>query len=330
MERMPDSFVDLVVTSPPYDNLRTYNGFTFDFEPVADELFRVVKKGGVVVWVVGDATVNGSETGTSFRQALYFKEIGFHLHDTMIYAKENYIPLTHNRYEQAFEYMFVFRKPVDRNDAFGPLIEYMRKSLVPYESEVVSRLTPFYGGESIARIRFKNFIGDLDFRPIPSRVFPALQDLLDKDRPTLRQWYGDLLAQMDRPTFNPLLRTNRTAGTSVNWGARSLADNAARRSRCETTVTKAESVRSNIWTYVIAADKVGDHPAVFPESLAIDHVQSWSDEGDIVYDPFMGSGTTAKAAHLLKRNWIGSETSAEYVELANKRLEPYLMQETLF
>ena len=89
MARMPDNFIDLTVTSPPYDNLRTYNGYCFDFENVAKELFRVTKKGGVVVWVVSDATINGSETGTSFKQALYFMQCGFNLHDTMIYAKEN-------------------------------------------------------------------------------------------------------------------------------------------------------------------------------------------------------------------------------------------------
>ena len=100
MSRMPDGFVDLTVTSPPYDWLRTYNGYSFDFESIAKELFRVTKDGGVVVWVVGDATVKGSESGTSFRQVLHFKEIGFNLHDTMMYRKINYIPLTHNRYEQ--------------------------------------------------------------------------------------------------------------------------------------------------------------------------------------------------------------------------------------
>ena len=109
MARMPDGFVDLTVTSPPYDNLRTYNGYCFDFENVAKELFRVTKQGGVVVWVVGDATIKGSETGTSFRQALYFKEIGFNLHDTMIYQKST-PPLSHNRYEQNFEYMFILSK----------------------------------------------------------------------------------------------------------------------------------------------------------------------------------------------------------------------------
>ena len=92
MSRMPDGFIDMTVTSPPYDNLRTYNGYSFDFEKVAKELFRVTKDGGVVVWVVGDATVNGSETGTSFRQALYFMECGFRLHDTMIYHRHGRFP----------------------------------------------------------------------------------------------------------------------------------------------------------------------------------------------------------------------------------------------
>ena len=113
MKEIPDGSVDLTVTSPPYDNLRTYNN-TLEWgehvwKPVLEELFRVTKKGGVVVWVVGDATIKGSETGTSFRQALYAKEIGFNLHDTMIYQKST-PPLTHNRYEQNFEYMFIFSK----------------------------------------------------------------------------------------------------------------------------------------------------------------------------------------------------------------------------
>jgi site-specific DNA-methyltransferase (adenine-specific) len=113
MSRMPDNFIDLTVTSPPYDNLRDYKGYTFDFESIAKELFRVTKQGGVVVWVVGDATINGSETGTSFKQALYFKEIGFKLHDTMIYEKNSSSypsSAKSNRYTQIFEYMFVFSK----------------------------------------------------------------------------------------------------------------------------------------------------------------------------------------------------------------------------
>jgi site-specific DNA-methyltransferase (adenine-specific) len=120
MKDIPDKSIDMVLTSPPYDNLRTYNGYTFDFEGIAKELFRIVKDGGVVVWVVGDATIKGSETGTSFKQALYFKDIGFNLHDTMIYRKINYIPLTHNRYEQAFEYMFVFSK--GKLNVFNPIM----------------------------------------------------------------------------------------------------------------------------------------------------------------------------------------------------------------
>src|SRR3989344_8201956 len=113
MASMPDNFIDLTVTSPPYDNLRHYNGYTFEFEKIAKELFRVTKKGGVLVWVVGDATLKGNETGSSFKQALYFKEIGFNLHDTMIFQKRNPIPqIYRKRYNNLFEYMFVFSKGV--------------------------------------------------------------------------------------------------------------------------------------------------------------------------------------------------------------------------
>ena len=121
MARMPDGFVDLVVTSPPYDGLRDYKGYSFDFEAIAKELFRVIKIGGIVVWVVGDATIDGSETGTSFRQALGFMGIGFKLHDTMIYRKKNPMVQTHNRYEQCFEYMFVFSK--GKPKTFNPIFE---------------------------------------------------------------------------------------------------------------------------------------------------------------------------------------------------------------
>lgn len=120
MAKMPNNFIDLTITSPPYDNLRDYKGYSFPFEEIAKELYRVTKEGGVVVWVVGDATINGSESGTSFKQALYFKEIGFNLHDTMIYQKVNYVPLTHNRYEQSFEYMFVLSK--GKPKTFNPIM----------------------------------------------------------------------------------------------------------------------------------------------------------------------------------------------------------------
>jgi len=242
MARMPDGVIDLTVTSPPYDNLRTYNGYEFDFEPIARELYRVTKKGGVVVWVVGDATINGSETGTSFRQALYFKEIGFNLHDTMIYQKQFYVPLTHNRYEQEFEYMFVLSKGKPR--IFNPI-----------------KVATLFAGK-------------------PSTL-------------------------THRKNGNDLVK-------GTNYGQ----------------PRKAFRIIGNIWT--LMPSRQGEHPAIFPEKLANDHILSWSNENDLVYDPFMGSGTTAKAAHQLKRNWIGSEISSEYVELANKRLEPYLMQESLF
>ena len=121
MKLLPKECIDLTVTSPPYDNLRKYNGFEWDFEATARELYRVTKQGGVVVWIVNDATVKGSESGTSFKQALFFKECGFNLHDTMIYAKKAPIPLTHNRYEQQFEYMFVFSK--GKPKTFNPILE---------------------------------------------------------------------------------------------------------------------------------------------------------------------------------------------------------------
>lgn len=114
MKGLADDSVDLVVTSPPYDNLRTYKGYTFNFEGIARQLYRVTKQGGVVVWVVGDQTINGSETGTSFKQALYFKEIGFNLHDTMIYEKVCPKNASSNRYHSAFEFMFVLSKGIPK------------------------------------------------------------------------------------------------------------------------------------------------------------------------------------------------------------------------
>lgn len=114
MKEIPDKSVDMVLTSPPYDNLRTYNG-SLDWgehvwKPIIQDLFRIVKQGGVIVWVVGDATIKGSETGTSFKQALWAKECGFNLHDTMIYAKDGISFPDQNRYQNSFEYMFVLSK----------------------------------------------------------------------------------------------------------------------------------------------------------------------------------------------------------------------------
>jgi site-specific DNA-methyltransferase (adenine-specific) len=109
---MSENFVDLTITSPPYDDMRNYKGHGFnDFEKIVPELLRVTKNDGVVVWIVGDQTIKGDETGTSFRQALFFKEVGFNLFDTMIYLKTPRGAVGNNRtYWQTFEYMFVFAK----------------------------------------------------------------------------------------------------------------------------------------------------------------------------------------------------------------------------
>lgn len=245
MSRMDDGFIDLVVTSPPYDNLRDYNGYSFDFNRTAGELYRITKCGGVVVWVVNDSTVNGSETGTSFRQALYFMECGFKLHDTMIYRSKK-APLTHKRYEQEFEYMFVLVK-------------------------------------------------------------------------------GEI------KTFNGITEKKLYPDTRTNKQIRKEKDGSMDFGYCKQSDKR---LRYNIWEYFTGSGKDDDiaftHPAVFPEQLAADHIYSWSNEGDIVYDPFGGSGTTAKMAHLQKRNWILSEISTEYCQLAEKRISPYLAQTVLF
>ncbi len=245
MARMPDGFVGLVVTSPPYDNLRDYNGYSFDFETTARELYRVTKPGGVVVWVVGDATINGSETGTSFRQALYFMECGFNLHDTMIYQQAGTGAKGSNlAYWQSFEYMFILSK---------------------CSPKTVNRLND-----------------------IPNSAAGKKRSISQKS--------AKVGTRVDRPNV----------------------------------ISPIFSVRPNVWFYATGQNDTTDHPAPFPEKLAADHIYSWSNESDLVYDPFMGSGTTAKMAHLQNRKWIGSEISAEYVALAEKRLEPYLMQMRLF
>ena len=236
MARMPDGFIDLTVTSPPYDNLRKYNGYSFDFEAVAKELFRITKQGGVVVWVVGDATINGSETGTSFKQALYFKEIGFNLHDTMVWNKGGFsaVGALKTRYAPVFEYMFILTK--GKIKTFNPL----------------------------------------------------------KDKPNKHS--GKLIH-----------KTNRLEDGSIKIGA--------------PYVSSEYGQRYNIWDIYPQRQKGKDcHPAPFPEQLANDHIISWSNEGDLVYDPFMGSGTTAKMAIINKRNWIGSEISKEYCKIIEKRI----------
>lgn len=237
MAKMPDNFIDLTVTSPPYDNLRTYKGYSFDFENVAKELYRVTKQGGVVVWVVDDATVNGSETLTSFRQALYFKDIGFNVHDTMIY-QTNKPPMNDNRYQKDFEYMFVFSKGKPK-------------------------------------------------------------------------------------TFNPIMVETQHPNV-LNKGGNRNADG-SKKERTYINKTGNIKVKGNIW-YLPRSSKSGDefsrkHPATYPEQLAKDHIISWSNENDLIYDPFMGSGTTAKMAILNNRKYIGSEISKDYCEIAEQRLK---------
>jgi len=234
MARMEDNFIDLTVTSPPYDNLRTYNGYSFDFESIAKELYRVTKQGGVVVWIVNDKTHKGSETGTSFKQALFFKECGFNLHDTMIWKKDKYVPLTHNRYEQQFEYMFVFSKG---------------KPKTVNHIKVISK----HKGKE------------------PKRTF---------------------------------YQTNKDKKPTIQHTPKKVSEN---------------KIKGNVWTF--NPQSLGNgHPAIFPEELANDHIVSWSNEGDLVYDCFMGSGTTAKMSKLNNRNYVGSEISKEYCNISNERL----------
>jgi DNA modification methylase len=251
MRLLDDNSIDLTVTSPPYDNLRTYKGFSWDFEGIANELYRVTKDGGVVVWVVGDATIKGSETGTSFKQALYFKDIGFNLHDTMIYEKNGMAYPDTTRYYQVFEYMFVLSKG----------------------------------------------------KP---KTINLLSDRKNK-------WGGQY-------TFGNT--SNRQVdGTLISKGKRKI---------------KEYGVRFNIWringgkSYSTKDEIAYKHPAIFPEQLAQDHIISWSNEGDLVLDPFMGSGTTAKMAKLNNRNYIGFEISKDYCDIANKRIYDQEAQVNLF
>lgn len=240
MAKMPDNFIDLTVTSPPYDGLRTYNGYSFDFESIAKELYRVTKNGGVVVWNVSDATVKGSETGTSFKQALFFKECGFNLHDTMIWSKKNPLPNDpkQKRYIQKIEYMFV-----------------------------LSKKTP----------KVCNYITE-----------PCIMAGIVAGSGTSRKANGDIRAD----------RKKNRKGKQV----------------------KDVKPLSNIWEYSNGT-LCKEHPASFPEQLANDHIISWSNENDIVYDCFSGSGTTAKMSIINNRKWIASEMSAEYCEIIKERVK---------
>ena len=229
LHEMPDDFVDLVVTSPPYDHLRLYNGHSeFDFYSIADELYRVMKPRGVVVWIVGDAMVERSETCSSFRQALYFRNLGFLLHDTMIWKKTS--PFQHKvRYIQAFEYMFVFSKGVPKTT---------------------------------------NLICD---------------------------------------------RKNSQAGRMVH-GTERQPDGTLKpmSGRAKQRLVREFGARFNIWEITCDQSRETSHPAKFPVNLAADHIVTWSNENDIVLDPFMGSGSTAIACIKTNRQYIGFEIDTVY------------------
>jgi DNA modification methylase len=232
-----ESSIDLILTSPPYDKLRKYaSGSAFDFDGLAGQCKRVLKPGGVLVWVVGDETVKGGETGTSFRQSLHFQEIGLRRHDTMIYQKSCYVPMNHPRYEQAFEFMFV---------------------------------------HSLGRPRVANIMTEASRRP----------GLVRKS-------------------------THRRGGHGLDSPV--LFDGSGK-------PTKATKLRSNSWTYATVGVDYG-HPAVFPIQLAIDHILSWTNPGDLVLDPFVGSGTTLLACLQADRNGIGIDKDPTYCEIARRRI----------
>lgn len=234
----PAECVDLVVTSPPYDDLRTYGGHSWDFFGLAWLLKRVLKPGGVIVWVVNDATLDGSETGSSMEQALHFRRLGLNLHDTMVYASDK-PPLNSNRYEHAWEYMFVLSKGVPK-------------------------------------------------------------------------------------TVNKL-KTRSLHGGKTNSSRRYYRANGEVREMSKPGLYNEEKVLPNIWWYATGLEKTG-HPAVYPIALAKDHIASWSNPGDVVLDPFAGSGTTCKAAKELERQWCGIEIEPKYCAIAEARLSQDVLQ----
>lgn len=237
VDNLGSETIDLTVTSPPYDNLRDYRGYSFRFEDIAKALYLVTKKGGVVVWVVGDK-IDGGRSLTSFRQGLYFQEIGFDVHDVMIYQKKNTPFMRSNAYTNCYEFMFVMSKGA------------------------------------------------------PS-------------------------------TFNPIkVKTARSGFEMLTYNKR--PDGINRKTRAE---LKKEKTKTNVWQFAVGlggttSDKIAfQHPAVFPEKLAEDHILSWSDPGDVVFDPMCGSGTTCKMAMLNGRRWIGVDIAEEYAEIARQRIE---------
>jgi site-specific DNA-methyltransferase (adenine-specific) len=240
--------VDLIVTSPPYDNIRDYEGYSFDFKKISGRLWDVIKDGGVLVWVVKDAFIDGSETGTSFKQALHFKEIGFNL-TTMLYIKNTGVRTgSLNFYQDNFEYVFILTKGNDH-------------------------------------------------------------------------------------TFNPIKDKINTQKGKTTTSSKREKDGTLKKF---TSTTAEVGQRDNVWKYEVgyqksAKDKIAyQHPAIFPEALAQDHIISWSNEGDIVLDPMAGSGTVPKVCERLNRRWLACEISEKYCEIAAKRIEREAQQLKLF
>ena len=250
LARMPDELLDMTITSPPYDDLRDYNGYHFPVEEISKGLFRTTKPGGVIIWVVGDRTQNGSETLTSFEHAFAFRDAGFCVHDTMLYVKKNPIPSDcGKRYRQAFEYMFCFSKGQPK-------------------------------------------------------------------------------------TFNPITEPTKSAGTKIK--AFRITESGRGNVPLEDIGRKIKTERkvNNIFYYNVGTSSSRDkiafkHPAIFPEQLVQDQILTWTNKGDVIYDCFMGSGTTAKIAELTGRRWLGSEVSAEYIAIAESRLAPYVTKPAL-
>lgn len=250
LKRFDDEYIDLVVTSPPYDDIREYNNSsTWNWETftlIADLLLLKMKKGGVIVWVVNDAYLGGSRSLTSFRQAMYFKEIGFNVHDVMIWNKQCFSFPHSNRYQQSYEYMFIFSKGSPKT-----------------------------------------------FNPIADRKNVHVET---RRKSNIRQKDGSL-------------KDPKRTYTSFEFGK-----------------------RFNVWDCfpVNSSKERFNHPAQFPLELVKDHIFSWSNPGDFVYEPFAGSGTTCYAAQFLKRNWAGSEIDPTYFGIAESRIRSLTRMKSLF
>jgi site-specific DNA-methyltransferase (adenine-specific) len=246
MQRLEDNSIDLVITSPPYDNMRKYGdgknyhqrlkdtGYSFEFEEIAKELTRTLKEGGVIMWNVQDQTIKGSRTGNSMRQALYFmEECGLFMHDHLIWYKTGTPFPSPYRYRNVWENMFVFSKGKPKH--FDPILKRNKT-----------------GGDSRKRRRERDHNGEL---------------VMQEREVKIKEW----------------------------------------------------GIDDNVWyvsNHFKSNDKkrIENHPAIMPEELVRRHIQSWTNEGDIVYDPFSGSGTTSKVAAEMDRTYLGSEINKEYYE----------------